>query len=366
MRAESILFESGNREKKRTSITVEQEEKYMKRRIMLLGLCLFFVFGVFAVSASAEEPTWVKAYEQVLESRKIQISEEPAEYSTPELWYLVCDIDKDGTPEMIIKTGTCEADYHGGIYTFQNGRAFQIGEELGLGHSSFYSDPGENGIILMYGHMGYASASRISIQDGYMEEPLYEDNLNERLQEEPDAVYVYPGDVIPGSVYLTLCRGNLTLPLTHYEEITRYLEVAHYPNNDPTFYSSLMTNNGEVFAVTGDGFTNSPGRIGFQDLLRQNVAANWMQGDLQILSASAADLNGDGQLECVLSASQGGSEMRIVLSEQDDVVYAYLMNYTDGYELAPDGCFRTTQYYITRSRLIFDGQQAFLLTLPNY
>ena len=337
----------------------------MKRRTMLLGLCLVFVFGLLAVSASAEEPAWVTAYEQILDAKKIQISEEPVEYSTPELWYLVYDIDKDGTPEMMIKTGTCEADYHGGIYTFRNGRAFQVGEELGLGHSSFYSDPGENGIILMYGHMGYASASRISIQDGYMEEPLYEDNLNERLQEDPDAEYVYPYDVIPGSVYLTLCRGDLTLPLTRYEEISRYLESAHYPNNDPSFYSSLMMNNGEVFAVTGDGFTNSPGRIGFRDLLRQNMAANWMQGDLQILSASVADLNEDGQLECVLAASQGGSEMRIVLSEQDDVVYAYLMNYTDGYELDPDGTFRTTHYYNTRFRLIFDGQEAFLLTLPN-
>jgi len=57
--------------------------------------------------------------------------------------------------------------------------------------------------------------------------------------------------------------------------------------------------------------------------------------------------------------------MRIVLSEQDGTVYAYLINYTDGYALDPDGCFRTTQYYITRSRLIFDAQQAFLLTLPN-
>ena len=335
------------------------------RKAMLLGLCLVLAFGLLSIPASAEEPAWVTAYEQILDARKLQISEEPAEYSTPELWYLVYDIDKDGTPELIVKTGTCEADYHGGIYTFQNGRAVQIGEDLGLGHSSFYSDPGENGIILMYGHMGYASASRISIRDGYAEEPLYEDNLNERLQEDPDAGYVYPYDIIPGSAYLTLCRGDLTLPLTHYEEITRYLEAAHYPNNDPAFYSSLMMGNGEVFAVTGDGFTNSPGRIGFQDLLRQGVAANWMQGDLSILSAATADLNGDGKLECVLAASNGGSEMRIVLSEQDGVVYAYLMNYTDGYELDPDGCFRTTNYYSIRYRLIFDARQAFLLTLPN-
>lgn len=339
----------------------------MKRKIFCLVICLMLSFGLFTIQASAEEPTWVTAYEQILDGRIREISEGTWEYGAPVLNYLVYDIDKDGTPELVIKTGTCEADYHGWIYVFRDGRAFQLGEELGLGHSSFYSDPGENGIILMYGHMGYASAQRISIGDGYTVQTLYEDDLNPRLQEDPDAEYIYPGDVIPGSVYLTLCRGEILLPLTHYEEISRYLEDSgvHYPNNDAAFYSSLLTNNGEVFAVTADGYTNSPGRIRFQELLRKDTVKNWMQGELQILSASAADLNGDGQLECILAASDGGGEIRIVLSEQGGIVYAYLLNYTDGYAVDADGCFRTTQYYESRYRLIFDGAEAFLFTVPN-
>ena len=337
----------------------------MKRGLLLFGVCLALIPGLFTAPASAEEPAWAAAYEQLLAKQQREISEATWEYSTPELSYLVYDIDKDGTPELIVKNGTCEADYHGGIYTFRGGRTVQIGEELGLGHSSFYSDPGEDGIILMYGHMGYASAYRISITDGYAEETLYEDDLNQRLQEDPDAAYVYPGDVIPGSVYLTLCRADLTLPLTHYEEISRYLEGARYPNDDANFYKNLIQNNGEVYAATADGFTKNPGRIAFFSLLRKGAAVDWMQGDLRVLSAVPADLNGDGQLECVLAASDGGSEMRIVLSEQDGVVYAYLMNYTDGYALEADGSFRTTQYYVSRSRLIFDGPQAFLLTLPT-
>jgi len=99
-------------------------------------------------AAEAEDPAWVAAYGQVLDGWKAQIAEEPVEYSTPELYYLVYDIDKDGTPELIVKTGTCEADYHGALYTLRDGSAVQVGEEFGLGHSSFYSDPGENGIIL--------------------------------------------------------------------------------------------------------------------------------------------------------------------------------------------------------------------------
>ena len=348
----------------------------MKKHQRILCVCLILAFCLFPVQAvaEAESPVWMAAYEQILDGWKSQIAEVPADsFSVPELSYLVYDIDKDGTPELVVKYGTCEADYLGAIYTYRDGQASQIGEEFGLAHSSFYSDPGENGIIQMGGHMGYAYAVRISLGDGYTTEMLYEDDLNARLQEDEDADYVYPDEVIPGSVYLTLCRGDVTLPMTHYEEINSILEGAgpkttegQYPNQDPAFFDSLINGSGEVFAVTADGYTNSPGRIGFRDLLRQDVAASWMQGDLSILSVTPADLDGDGQLECFIAASAGSSEFRIMLHEQDGTVYAYLINYTDGFELDEDGTiFCALPYYHVRYRLIFDGEQAFLLYLPN-
>lgn len=337
---------------------------------LILALCLFSLPS----GAEAERSDWMTAYEGILAGWKAQTAADPANADAdPELSYLIYDIDKDTIPELLVKTGTCEADYHGALYTFRDGRAFQVGEDLALGHSSFYSDPGENGIILMWGHMGYASAVRISITDGYMEELLYDDNLNDRLEEDPDADYIYPGDVIPGSVYLTMCPGDLGLAMTHYEEITRCLEGVlpapaeeQYPNLDAAFFESLISNNGGVFAATADGFTNSPGRIGFQELLRQNVVANWMQGDLGILSVTPADLNGDGKLECCVAASDGSSEVRIILSEQGGTVFAYLINYAEGYVPDTQGNLtRSTPYGQFRLRLIFDGEQAFLLSLPN-
>lgn len=343
------------------------------KKALLFGLSLALLLMLCAAPVSAEEPDWVAAYTQLLDDWALRLAGEPVEFGvSPELWYLAYDIDKDGAPELLVKTGTCEADYHGALYTFRDGRALQLGEELGLGHSSFYSDPGENGLILMYGHMGYAMAVRLSLRDGYAEELLYEDDLNARLQSDPDAEYVYPGDVIPGAAYLTLCRADVKLALTQYEAISRCLEGAlpaqtacTYPNGDAAFFDTLMQTNGEVYAATADGYTHSPGRIGFREMLWQDTAADWMAGDLSILSAATADLNGDGQLECVLAASDGAREMRLVLSEQDGQVYAYLMNYTDGYELDADGCFRTTLYGTSRYRLFFDRQQAFLLTLPD-
>lgn len=341
-------------------------------------LCVFLILasGLFPMQsgAEAEASDWTTAYEQILAGWKAQITENPGDIDTgTELSYLVYDIDKDAVPELLVKTGTCEADYHGAFYTFREGQAVQVGEEIGLGHISFYSDPGEDGIIMMWGHMGYASAVRISFTGGYMEELLYEDNLNDRLEQDPDTDYIYPGDVIPGSVYLTMCPGNLTLAMTHYEEIVRCLEGVlpaaaeeQYPNRDSAFFENLISGSGEVFAVTADGFTNSPGRIGFQELLRQDVVTSWMQGDLTILSVTPADLNGDGKLECCVAASDGSSEVRILLSEQDGTVFAYLINYAEGY--APDAegnLICSTSYYTFRYRLIFDGEQAFLLSLPN-
>ena len=347
----------------------------MKRALFALFLCLSLIFGLFAAPASAEEPqSWIEAYEEILNTWRAQLSGEVDDFGYgPTLEYLIYDVDKDGSPELVVKAGTCEADYHGALYTFRNGHAFQVGEELGLGHSSFYTDPGENGIILMVGHMGYAWAERLSITDGFASETLYEDNLNARLESDPDAAYVYPGDVIPGSVYLTFCRGDLTIGLTHYGEIMRSLAGEYpaittglYPEPDAAFYEDLMANNGEVYAVTADGFTNSPGKLGFRELLRQDVAANWMQGDLVILSAAMpGDINNDGRLDCVLAASDGTSEMRIVLSKQDDgVVYAYLLNYTNGYEQDEDGNFLSTLFGVYRFHLVFEKEQAFLLTLP--
>ena len=349
----------------------------MKRLLCLAAvLCLLLSVGTFAC---AEEPGWVGAYAAILDVKQAEAAAEEAAQGFELYWeYTLYDIDKDGVPELIVKMGTCEADYHGEVYTVSDGQAVLVCDTLGLGHSSFYTDPGENGIIQMWGHMGYAWADRLRLENGALSgEELYEDNLNERLETDPDAEYVYPGELIPGASYLSMYRLDLRLPLQRYDEIMgclegRFPEAAaglSYPNDDPDFFGKLINGGGEVVALTADGFANSPGRIDFRELLKQDVAANWMQGDLQILSARHADLNGDGKAECIVELSKGdpGDLMRFFLSEQDGTVYAYLNNYAVG-ELTVDqngNLFCASEYYNDFSRLIFDGEEAMLLTLPE-
>lgn len=362
------------------------------KKLISLCICLILTFSLIPTQAKAdaqaENPDWMTAYEKILDGWKEYSSEDLREssFSQPrDLLYLVYDVDKDGTPELLIKSGWGESDLHGALYTFRHGEVYHCAD-LSLGHTSFYTDPGENGIILMNAHMWYARTVRISLTErGYEEELLYNDDVNARVQENPEEKhwYIDPGEVIPGSTELTLCRGDLTLPMRRYEEISRILDGeklptaadAQFPDSDPDFFNNLISNNGEVFAAAVSDLVNSPGRIGFQDLLGKDVTQDHMKGDLNVRSYSLADLNGDGQLECIISAGSdsSGDDIVIALSEQDGAVYAYLIpsylvdNEDNDYELDDAGNFIVYSEYEFLPddcyRLIFDAEEAFLLRL---
>ena len=99
--------------------------------------------------------------------------------------YYFYDIDKDGVKEMILQTGTCEADYMYDIYTIENGTAKYIGQTNG-GHTGFYED--ENGgtepyIVGLTAHMGYETVFHLSINNGQIQIEVIS---NRELQEEDE------------------------------------------------------------------------------------------------------------------------------------------------------------------------------------
>lgn len=63
------------------------------------------------------------------------------------------DINKDGHAEMILKYGTCEADFMANIYEYYGGKVHCAGK-VGGGHTYFVGYPGHNGVIADCGHMG--------------------------------------------------------------------------------------------------------------------------------------------------------------------------------------------------------------------
>ena len=78
--------------------------------------------------------------------------------------YGLYDIDKDGTPEMFVKFGSCEADFEWYIYKFY--------EDLGCadyfavldgGHRVICGVDGENAFYMHYGHLGFEMITKYTL-----------------------------------------------------------------------------------------------------------------------------------------------------------------------------------------------------------
>ena len=86
--------------------------------------------------------------------------------------YHLYDIDGNGTPELILLEGTCEADYNYYVYTYEDGNAVQLGTLLGS--RLFYEVPDQNGVISVRGKQGYQFVDQITISgDKLMENELF-------------------------------------------------------------------------------------------------------------------------------------------------------------------------------------------------
>ena len=92
--------------------------------------------------------------------------------------YSVFDMDSDGVDELIVKGGTCEADYTFMFYAYKNEEFIPLGS-AGANHSILVSDGG-NGVIIFGAQMGYEWADRVVIKQGTLNfEALYEKDVGD-------------------------------------------------------------------------------------------------------------------------------------------------------------------------------------------
>lgn len=68
--------------------------------------------------------------------------------------YSLVDINNDGTKELVLLTGTCNADVKFEFYTYKDGKAIKLGEN-GYGYSNLYEMNNGNYLKQVYGHGGY-------------------------------------------------------------------------------------------------------------------------------------------------------------------------------------------------------------------
>ena len=125
-------------------------------------------------------------YRNVLENTEYQYEET---MGSDYLDYGLCDLDGDGVYEMIVKEGTCEADFVWRVYTIGETGAKDVGS-FGGSHSVLYTDD-EPGLLCVYGQMGHEEIVRVSYDGQYLSlQTLVSQDLA------PGEEYTKPGDRI--------------------------------------------------------------------------------------------------------------------------------------------------------------------------
>ena len=78
--------------------------------------------------------------------------------------YCLYDIDRNGTPELLIKNGICEADYYYAVFTVVDGEIVRCGEFSGF-HTSLWFGRRLPGLVRYSGHMMTYTIEFISLED---------------------------------------------------------------------------------------------------------------------------------------------------------------------------------------------------------
>lgn len=94
--------------------------------------------------------------------------------------YFLYDIDKNEVPELIIKSGTCEADYMFYYYTYDN-KLINLGSDS-AGHSylGIPYDSDEPKLIKSQAHQGHQVVSEITVESGRIKKTyLFEKDVME-------------------------------------------------------------------------------------------------------------------------------------------------------------------------------------------
>lgn len=296
---------------------------------------------------TAPEGTWQEAYYNFLCNT---LKEREENYDTSDNWYqdedyayayYLYDMTGDGIPELIIKNGSCEADYNDRVFTYKdNGKVECLGT-IPSGHSVFYSAD-DGALVRSMGHMGYIQFDMITYEDNELKtELIYEDSgYTDDGEWIEDYEYPATSDIVAGAKYLDYADIDNYILIEVYGgqsleyEYDKMLEDEDYAKQ---FYESVIDHNNEVYAV-GDGYMKDVGLITFDDLLEDGVMYDYTDGDVRITGSMVADVDHNGSYEMVLFFNgEYGYGYTGILSEQEGVIYCYLSFSPHSDELSDDG-----------------------------
>lgn len=284
-----------------------------------------------------------------------------AEYSGISDLYSLYDVDKDGILELFVQYGSCEADYYTVCYAYREGQVVEVGG-FSSGHSSLYTWPGEHALLLHSGRMGMAFMEKYSMEDGVLVDQ------GEIFSDVDVAAYTDPGEIVPGAEPIpTFWSGNgrrplwvaaPVLPIYDYGAPPRQMSTPMEEVEVRSAIEKVLKENGTVCGVSGDGFHGDTGLVTLKEYLQPGGAYPYTDEPLIVAEYAWADVNGDGQTDCVLrlveDQKDGSSDYYAVLNWQDGTVYAYFFGFVDRVAVAPDGTV-----YIQGSQVSFYKNQCY-------
>ena len=207
------------------------------------------------------------------------------------------------------------------------------------GDSSLYSCPDRNGVLCICSRMSHSRADLLSLDvDSVSVEQFFEEFVE-------GIDYTPPSEIYPGASIITEFYYLSDYPLLIYDIWSNPVPPAgeaSYPDRDPEYFSRLINNNAPVTAVPIVKMYwyidyDAPVVMGCRELLSK-LTEIVVDGSGELNSGEfrtfLVDLNQDGQLEYVISHKRKHSEysdantFTIILSEQDETVYAYYDEYS--------------------------------------
>lgn len=345
----------------------------MRKGILALALCLLLSgCGEPPVEERAEPPVppaqvigpgedWRAVYtaflEDLCEEEKAVLNidrpdydpnDYPAQVENLSKEYFLYDLDRDGVPELVLRSGFYRSDIR--VLTVRDGAAVEAGRLDGR-YMEFYTSPDQPGIIVRETPKGPVFVFRVTLENGELRqgEDLYATDMS---VQRVDETFCMEG-VVPGAAYIRGCRtmaewpehAPLTLPIDSYGRESAAAELD--PERDGTARDLILAalEGGAPFcAVSGDGCGGDAGWTTLAEYLRQGGIVEYAEKPLLTRRRAWVDLDRDGQRECVLYVEHDAGDYIqsgyfAIFSEQEKGVYAYCLNYVDGMEVNTEGVF---------------------------
>lgn len=250
--------------------------------------------------------------------------------------YFLYDIDKDGLPELIVEGSGAEANRRGYVFSQDSGHSVFVGS-FSIGHTSLYTYPDENGILLYLAHMGGLRIDRIKLEN--LE--LAEETIVPIIEEYAAADYPQIETFVPGAVKLSyFCQVTNPILFRTWNSIISWLETGEsfsapassWPEGNENFFENLVSSDGNVVyrgVIYRDLKTPLQPFSSLMDYERKTYSNSNSseKHKLSFLYGFYKDFNCDGITDCLLLLTDESDKLRIpvILSYDSGTVYAYLM-----------------------------------------